>query len=54
LETRLKLRALLARKKAEQFANANFLERVENDSLEKENEKKKILDKLKQNEQLNT
>jgi DNA-directed RNA polymerase subunit beta len=26
LETRLKLRALLARKKAEQFANANFLE----------------------------
>jgi len=47
LETRLKLRALLARKKAEQFAKStNMLEKVDSFTLEKDLEKKKILEKL--------
>jgi len=51
LEVRLKLRALLARKKAEQFAKANnSIEKVENFILEKQTEKKKILEKLKEKE----
>ena len=48
LETRLKLRALLARKKAEQFAKSNsLLDKIDNFTLEKNNEKRKILEKLK-------
>jgi DNA-directed RNA polymerase subunit beta len=47
LEIRLKLRALLARKKAEQFAKStNMLEKVDNFILEKDLEKKKIIEKL--------
>lgn len=51
LETRLKLRALLARKKAEQFAKANNL-LDKNDLLmfEKLQEKAKLLEKLKKKE----
>jgi len=48
LETRLKLRALLARKKAEQFAKSTHtIEKLDNLTIEKALEKKKILDKLK-------
>ena len=48
LETRLKLRALLARKKAEQFAkSAHTVEKLDNLTIEKAIEKRKILDKLK-------
>lgn len=48
LETRLKLRALLARKKAEQFAKSNtFADKVDTFTLEKLNEKKKLVEKLK-------
>ena len=51
LEIRLKLRALLARKKAEQFAKStNSMDKVENYVIEKQIEKKKILEKLKENE----
>ena len=51
LETRLKLRALLVRKKAEQFAKStNFVEKNESLILEKAKEKTRILERLKQNE----
>ena len=47
LELKLKLRALLARKKAEQFAKSNAgLEKIDNLFIEKRNEKKKILENL--------
>jgi DNA-directed RNA polymerase subunit beta len=47
LETRLKLRALLARKKTEQFAKSpNLGEKNDNFVSEKEKEKKQILEKL--------
>jgi DNA-directed RNA polymerase subunit beta len=48
LETRLKLRALLVRKKAEQFANAtNFLEEDDLSASERLKEKTKVIDRLK-------
>ena len=48
LETRLKLRALLVRKKAEQFAKSNtFLDKNDILSMEKLKEKTKVIDKLK-------
>lgn len=48
IEKRLKLRALLARKKAEQFAkNSNILDRNDMLLIEKNTEKNKILDRLK-------
>jgi DNA-directed RNA polymerase subunit beta len=48
LETRLKLRALLSRKKAEQFGKSNnFIDREEIINQEKIKEKNKILDKLR-------
>ena len=51
LETRLKLRALLVRKKAEQFAKStSFVEKDEALILEKAKEKTRILERLKQNE----
>jgi DNA-directed RNA polymerase subunit beta len=51
LETRLKLRALLVRKKAEQFAKStNLVEKNEALLLEKMKEKTRILERLKQNE----
>ena len=51
LETRLKLRALLARKKAEQFAKANTgMDKNDLLILEKIAEKNKLLEKLKNNE----
>ena len=50
LETRLKLRALLVRKKAEQFAKStNLVEKNEALLLEKMKEKTRILERLKQN-----
>jgi DNA-directed RNA polymerase subunit beta len=50
LETRLKLRALLVRKKAEQFAKPiNVPEKDDRLALEKMKEKNRILDRLKQN-----
>ena len=50
LETRLKLRALLVRKKAEQFAKPiNIPEKDDRLALEKMKEKNRILDRLKQN-----
>ena len=53
LETRLKLRALLVRKKAEQFAKStNFVEKNEALVLEKMKEKTRILERLKQNEKI--
>jgi DNA-directed RNA polymerase subunit beta len=45
MENRLKLRALLSRKKAEQFAKATFGGKNEINFQEKISEKKKILDK---------
>jgi len=49
LETRLKLRALLVRKKAEQFAKPiPILEKDDRLALEKMKEKTKILKRLKQ------
>ena len=49
IETRLKLRALLARKKAEQFAKPiTILEKDDILALEKMNEKAKIIERLKQ------
>ena len=51
MEIRLKLRALLIRKKAEQFAKANnYLDRNNAVVLEKLKEKNKILERLKQNQ----
>ena len=51
MEIRLKLRALLIRKKAEQFAKANnYLDRNNAIVLEKLKEKNKILERLKQNQ----
>ena len=51
LETRLKLRALLVRKKAEQFAKpVNIPEKDDRLALEKMKEKKRILERLKQND----
>ena len=48
IETRLKLRALLARKKAEQYAKTtNNLDKNDLILLEKINEKNKILERLK-------
>ena len=48
IELRLKLRALLARKKAEQFAKVNtFVSEDGDNSLEKISEKNKILERLK-------
>jgi len=48
LETRLKLRSLLSRKKAEHFGKStNFIDRDELLSMEKIKEKSKILEKLK-------
>ena len=53
LETRLKLRALLVRKKAEQFAKStNLVEKNEALVLEKMKEKIRILERLKQNEKI--
>jgi len=46
LESRLKLRALLSRKKAEEFAK--FHEKNENFSVERRNEKKQIIENYKQ------
>ena len=47
LETRLKLRALLGRKKTEQLAKSiNLNEKVDSLTIEKLLEKKKILEKL--------
>nr|AIM52769.1 DNA-directed RNA polymerase subunit beta [Ochromonas sp. CCMP1393] len=49
LETRLKLRALLARKKAEQFAKSNnVIDQSDDSTLEKLKEKNKIREKLKE------
>nr|YP_009545200.1 RNA polymerase beta subunit [Synura uvella]AYO28354.1 RNA polymerase beta subunit [Synura uvella] len=54
LETRLKLRALLARKKAEQFVQSvNMYEQKEILKSEKLKEKKNILEKLKEIEKTN-
>ncbi len=51
IESRLKLRALLARKKAEQFAKVNSLNTGDsNPNLEKISEKNKILERLKERE----
>ena len=51
LETRLKLRALLVRKKAEQFAKPiSIPEKDDRLALEKMKEKNRILDRLKQND----
>lgn len=51
LETRLKLRALLARKKAEQFAKANnMIDKNDLLILEKLEEKNKLVEKLKKNQ----
>jgi DNA-directed RNA polymerase subunit beta len=51
LETRLKLRALLVRKKAEQFATpVTVLEKNDRLALEKMKEKNRILERLKQND----
>jgi EAL domain-containing protein (putative c-di-GMP-specific phosphodiesterase class I) len=48
LENRLKLRALLVRKKAEQFAKSNIsVDKINFFSLEKMKEKTKIINKLK-------
>ena len=48
IELRLKLRALLARKKAEQFAKVNnFIEQNDNISFQKNSEKQKIIERLK-------
>jgi DNA-directed RNA polymerase subunit beta len=50
LEKRLKLRALLARKKAEEFAKFDpLIDKVDELTLEKIHERNKILEKLKQN-----
>jgi DNA-directed RNA polymerase subunit beta len=52
LETRLKLRALLARKKAEQFSKSDdFIEQNDFYSIEKEIEKNKLFKKFKQPKQ---
>jgi DNA-directed RNA polymerase subunit beta len=52
LETRLKLRALLVRKKAEQFAKAtNVLDKDDILAIEKLKEKRKIINKLKRNQE---
>jgi DNA-directed RNA polymerase subunit beta len=52
LETRLKLRALLVRKKAEQFAKAtNFLDKNDILSIEKLKEKTKVIKQLKRKQQ---
>jgi DNA-directed RNA polymerase subunit beta len=49
LETRLKLRALLARKKAEQFAKLNtVIDKTDPAIIEKIQEKNKIIEKLKE------
>jgi len=51
IETRLKLRALLVRKKAEQFAKStNSVEKTDFLLSEKEKEKTRIIGRLKQNE----
>ena len=51
LETRLKLRALLARKKAEYFAKSNeYVNKNEILLIEKLKEKNKILQKFQENE----
>ena len=51
LKTRLKLRALLVRKKAEQFAKpVNIPEKDDRLALEKMKEKNRILERLKQND----
>jgi DNA-directed RNA polymerase subunit beta len=50
LETRLKLRALLVRKKAEQFAKStNVLDKNDITSLERVKEKNKVIEKLRKN-----
>jgi DNA-directed RNA polymerase subunit beta len=50
LETRLKLRALLVRKKAEQFAKStNILDKNDITSLERVKEKNKVIEKLRKN-----
>ena len=47
IEVRLKLRTLLSRKKAEQFAKAtDGIDPLDSFNLEKNSEKKKILDQL--------
>lgn len=52
LETRLKLRALLVRKKAEQFAKSNnFLDKNDLLSLEKLKEKNKVIEQLKKKQE---
>jgi DNA-directed RNA polymerase subunit beta len=54
IETRLKLRALLVRKKAEQFAKStNSVEKTDFLLSEKEKEKTRIIGRLKQNEMNN-
>jgi DNA-directed RNA polymerase subunit beta len=51
LETRLKLRALLTRKKAEQFGKSNLIvDKFDKIRLERVLEKKKIIDKLVEKE----
>ena len=51
IELRLKLRALLSRKKAEQFAKStNFVDKNDIMLFEKMSEKNKILERLKENE----
>jgi hypothetical protein len=54
LEIRLKLRALLARKKSEQFAKTNSNE-IELDTLEKEkeNEKRKLIERFRNTQNFN-
>jgi DNA-directed RNA polymerase subunit beta len=47
LESRLKLRALLARKKAEQFAKSTSItDKLDSFAVEKSTEKRKIIEKL--------
>jgi DNA-directed RNA polymerase subunit beta len=50
IESRLKLRTLLSRKKAEQFTKSILLNKAENNNQEKLKEKKKILEKYKMNQ----
>ena len=51
LESRLKLRALLARKKAEQFAKSTtIMDKMDTFSIEKNTEKRKIIEKLTKKE----
>jgi DNA-directed RNA polymerase subunit beta len=53
LETRLKLRALLARKKAEQFAKLNtVIDKTDPAIIEKIQEKNKIIEKLKEKDKI--